>query len=335
MGETLDIPKVGPVKKPVVIGIVAVGAAYVGWRYYEARQAAAASTDATDTSGTFGDGGTLPTVPDAYTGQDVGYPDGTDTAGGTVDSYGFTGTTNSQWTQYVTTQLEQSSDWSYSSIVGALGQFIANKPLTTAQQQIVQAAIAVAGYPPEGQHSIIPGGDAPLTVAPSGVAVTATTSTTATVTFNRVAGAGYYRVYRSGASTNVGAGDGPPITVSGLQPNTSYSFAVAADTTSGTPGPKSASVTAKTKAVTLATPRTPTVGSITATSAAVSTGAVSGATGYNWYVNGVAHGHSDAPSYTLSGLKAKTSYRVSVAADNNSQSPGKQSAQKAFTTKAK
>jgi hypothetical protein len=264
-----------------------------------------------------------------------GSTDGSTTT--TTSDYGFTGTTNDQWTQYASTQLEQSDTWSYTDILTALGAFLSSKPLSDIQQQIVQAAIAVAGYPPVGTHTIVPGGNATITVAPTGLKVVSTTSTTADLAWNAVAGAGYYRLYRSGVSTNIGATDAgnTTITVGGLAPNTAYTFYVAADTTTGVPGPRSAGAAGKTAAVALKAPTTPKVSSITATTAKVATGAVSGATGYNWYVNNVAHGHTDAPSYTISALKKSTKYSVKVTADNASQAPGPASGSAAFTTKSK
>jgi hypothetical protein len=333
LGGNVTLPGIGPVKKKVVIAIGTVAGGFVLWRYWQARQEAAAPVAGDSDGDGFADGGTLPSVSGAVSGDNsYGLP-GQDT---TTDSYGFQGTTNSQWTQYATTQLSAASDkWSYGDIASALGAFINNKPLTSTQQDIVQAAIALAGPPPEGTHPIIPGGDTPITVAPTGLKVLSTTSTTVTLQWNKVAGAGYYRVYRSGSSTNVGATDAAnnSIVIGGLTPNTSYSFLVAADTTSQIPGPKSTPVTAKTKAVTLAKPTGVKVSSVTKTTAVASCTAVKGATGYLWYINHLAHGHSDGPKYTLQGLRANTSYKLSVKADTQTQGPGPESGQVSFRTK--
>ena len=112
-------------------------------------------------------------------------------------------------------------------------------------------------------------------------------------------------------------------------------LAVAAHAAAGTIGPRSSGATGTTKGVTLGTRRTPPVTDITKSSAKVSTSAVANANSYLWYINGIAHGHSDAPVYTVVGLKPKTNYRVSVAADTTTGAPGKQSAAKSFTTKSK
>lgn len=332
LGGTLTLPGVGPVNKKMVLGVGGVAAAYVLWRYYQARQADTTAVTGDSDGDGYADAGTLPGVSGAVSGTNsYGLSDGTSTS---TDTYGFSGTTNSQWTQYASTQLSAASDkWSYGDVVAALGAFIANRPLTTAQQQIVQAAIGLAGPPPEGTHPIIPGGDTPITVAPTGLKVTAKTSTTISLSWSAVAGADNYRVYRSGASTNVGGTNGTSIVISGLNPNTTYSFQVAADTTSGSPGPKSTAVKAKTSALTIAKPTGVKVSSVTKTSAVVSCTAVKGASGYLWYINNVAHGHSDGPRYTVVALKPNTSYKLSVKADTATQSPGPVSGQVSFKTK--
>lgn len=336
---SVNVPGVGGVDKRVILGVGGVAVVFIGWKWYQARGAASydpsADQAATD-PGFEGDGGTLPSVSGAVSGDNsYGLPDSS--SSNTTDAYGFTGTTNAQWTQYAAAQLAQASDsWSYGTVVSALGAFIANKPLTTTQQQIVQAAIAVAGYPPEGSHVIIPGGDTTITVAPTGLKVTSTTETTASLSWGAVAGADGYRIYRSGVSQVVGVANGTTGQVGGLQPNTSYSFQVAAFTGSGQTGPKSSSASGKTKAVALKAP-TIRVSSIAATAATVSWSKVSGATSYRIYVNGVPHGTADGglSSYRITSLKKKTKYRVTVRADTTNQPTGPESKPATFTTKSK
>jgi len=330
---SVDVPGIGGVPKVALVGIGGVAAVYVGWKWWQSSQAA---DEVTPEDPGFGDAGVLPPVAGAVPDDNSFGLD--DEQGPSGSDFGFTGTTNSQWTQYALAQLSQASDrWSYGDVSEALGAYLANRPLTQAQQQIVQAAIAVAGPAPEGSHVIVPGGNVPITVAPSGVRVVSTTSTTATIAWEPVAGAEYYRVYRSGASTNVGATDAGnhQIVVSGLKPNTEYGFQVAADTTGGTPGPKSAVAKGKTKAVSLKAPTGVRVSGITTTTATVSWSKVSGADSYRIYVNNVAHGAADAvhSSYKIQGLKRNTSYKVAVAADTTSQEMGPKSAAVPFKTK--
>jgi chitodextrinase len=333
LAGTITLPGIGPANKKIVFAVGGAGAAYVIWRYWQNSRSAAADTTATDPAAPgYTDPGTLPAVAGAVK-PDNGYGLPADDTGGGGGG-GFTGTTNSAWSQYAATALSGASDkWSYGDISSALGAYIANRPLTASQQDIVQAAIAFAGPPPEGTHPVIPGGDVPITVAPSGLKVVSTTATTATLSWSAVAGAGDYRAYRSGSATNVGTSRGTTITLGGLTPNTSYSFQVAAETASGRTGPKSGAVTGRTKPVSLAKPSTPRVTAITRSSAHVTVAAVKGATGYLWYLNGAERGHSDAPVQSLSGLKAGTTYRIAVRADTATQSPGPLSGPAVFKTK--
>lgn len=335
----VDVPVVGSVDKRVLLGIGGGAALFVGWKYYQARGSAAYDPNGEAVDPGMEDPGVLPGVSGAVSGDNsYGLPGDGSTGTGT-DAYGFHGTTNSQWTQYVTAQLTQSAKWEYTEIVAALGNFLANRALTSDQQSIVQAAIAVAGYPPEGSHVIVPGGNTKIMVAPTGLKVTAVTTTSVTLSWNKVAGAQSYRVYRSGASTNVGATDAAnnSIVVSGLQPNTAYSFQVAADSMSDVPGPKSSAVKTKTKAVSLKAPTGVRISSIAGTQATVSWSKVPSATSYRIYVNNVAHGTADGglSSYRIQGLHKKTRYSVKVAADTTNQAQGPASKPVSFTTKSK
>ncbi|MER7953065.1 fibronectin type III domain-containing protein [Streptomyces sp. NPDC096079] len=242
----VQLPGVGGVDKKVLIGVGALAAVFVGWRYYQARQGAAAE-EPTDPG--FEDGGTLPGVSGAVRdGNDYGLPegDGSGSGGGSVDDYGFHGTTNSQWTQYVAAKLSQDDKWSYATILAALGQYLADKPLTKAQIEIVQAAFAVGGNPPVGYHSVIPGGDVAVIVAPGGLIGVPGSDTAVSLRWNAVAGVTGYRVYRNG--TEAMSTSGPSASVTGLSPATSYSFAVAAVSSGGQVGPKSATVSVRTMA---------------------------------------------------------------------------------------
>lgn len=327
MPDTISIPQVGAVPKRTALLVGAAGAGVVVYLVYRQRQTAAA------------DAAAVAAAPpeDPYTGMtDTGSLDGS-VSGYATDQSSDTGTTgpttNAAWSQAAAESLAGSYDTQ--AITDALGRYLSRQPLSDLDQRIVQAAIAFMGYPPEGSYSLIPGGNSGMTVAPAGLRVTGTTATTATLSWSPVAGAGYYRVYRSGVADNIGATDASnhSITVGGLQPNTAYTFYVAADTTSGVPGPRSAGATGRTTATALKAPSRPTVSAITKSTAAVRTGAVHGAGYYRWYVNGTPHGASDSTTYTLTGLRAGSRYSVTVAADTTSQQPGPQSPAAEFTTK--
>jgi len=333
MADDVQVPKLGPMNKKVLIGVGVAAAGFVGYRYYVSRNDAAA-TDATTTDPGFEDPGALPSVTGAVPDDNL-FGSGSGTTS-TTDDFGFTGTTNDQWTQYVGTQLSQSDTWSYTDILTALGAFLAGKPLSDIQQQIVQAAIAVGGYPPVGTHTIIPGGNTSVTVAPTGLTSDTQTDTTIHLVWQPVAGADRYNVYRTDTGdTVVGVGSSPAATVAGLKGNTAYHFTVAAVGSNGTVGPRTPAYAVKTKATTLKVPTKPTVSAITATTAMGHTTAVPGADHYLWYLNRIAHGSSDQPSYTLSGLSKNKTYSLTVAADTTAQSPTAQSAGTSFKTKSK
>lgn len=336
LSGTVDVPVVGAVDKRVLLGIGGVAAVFVGWKWWQSRNSAAYDPEAEPVDPGMEDPGLLPGVSGAVRpGNDYGLPDGG--GKGSTDDYGFTGKTNSQWTQYATNQLVQSDRWGYQDIVTALGKFVSRRALSTSDQAIVQAAIAVAGNPPEGSLVIIPGGDTKVTVAPTGLKVVSTTSTSVTLSWGSVAGATSYQIYRSGASGNVGTSNSPTFTVSGLQPATSYSFQVAATSMSDAPGPKSSTVTVKTAGVTLKAPTGVKVSSVTKTTATVSWTKVANAQYYRIYVNGKPRGSADGglSSYRITGLSGKTRYYVQVAGDTTTANPGPPSAKVNFTTKSK
>ncbi len=325
----VKLPGIGKSKKWVVYGIGGTAAVYVGWRWWQASQSSGASDTATS-DGTY-------TSPD-LTDYGLSTSGGPLNVGGNTGNSTTDGTTgidnNAEWTQYATEQLTNAG-YDPAVVAAALGEFLAKRSLDKSEASIARTALAYAGQPPIGGPFPVNEAAATGTTslpAPTGLKVT-TGTTTATLTYNRVDGAGYYRAYRDGVSTNIGATDGTTITVGGLEPNKEYTFYIAADTTTGKPGARSTGVKAKTKAIVLATPATPTISGITSNSARATTKAVSGAKNYRWYLNGALRGSTDAPTYTFTGLKGKTTYQASVAADISTQSPGKQSGRKSFKTK--
>jgi hypothetical protein len=255
--KELNVPKVGPVNKKAVIIIAGGGAAFVLWRFIQARQASAAApapaaADTTDdTSDDSDDSADL----DSLDYGDV-LDDGDDTNTG-IGSYGFTGLTNSEWTQYAATQLEQDGTWSYTDIVTALGNYLNGIALTPTQQQIVSAALAVAGYPPVAptQGSAPVGTTSTPLPAPSGLRASSTTQTSVALSWSAVSGASGYYLYRNGAE--VGDVTGTTGTVSGLTAATSYQLAVAAYDVTGTAGSLSTAISVKTAAATSTTPTKP------------------------------------------------------------------------------
>lgn len=322
------MPGVGPVNKTVLLAVGGAGAAYVGWRYYQSRQAAAAPADSAD--GTFADAGSIPAVDGAYTGQDVGLPDSEPPSS---SDYGFTGTTNSQWVQYAAGQLSMSGAYDYGTVVVDLGIYLAGRPLSRDQITIVQAAIGVAGQPPEGSHPLIPGGDTPITVAPTGLTGHAITSTSVQLSWQPVAGAAGYRIWESGVAQVVGDSFTAGGQVGGLQPGTSYTFSVSAESDSGQDGPKSAGVTVRTPSLAVSAPTGVRVNNVQRTSASVIWNLVPGAETYDVYGNGIKRATVRGNQSTQGGLKPGTRYAFYVVAHSIGGGTSRPSATATITTR--
>lgn len=322
---TVQVPAVGRVKKQYVIVGAAVVAGIVGYAYWRSANSAPAD------------------IP-AYTEADVATEGITDTAGGAAGGSANSGglvvdnsttpDSDAEWSRQATELLGGSFDTG--ALAVALGKYITRQPLNAAEQNMVRAAIGALGYPPGGHYPIEAdmSSDPSTFGEPTGVKVTGSTASSVSLSWNKVAGAPGYRIYRADLGNEpIGDSADTKFEARGLQPNKAYTFLVAARTATGGPGPKSAPVTGKTATVKLGKPSTPTVSGITRTTAVVKTGKVTGADRYAWYINGVAHGSSDGPTYTVVGLKPNAAYQVSVAADNSTQAPGPQSSRKSFRTK--
>lgn len=243
---TVNLPKIGAVKKKTLLLIGIPFAGFVGWRWWQARNGAADYTETEPEDAGFEDPGMLPSVSGAVSDDNsYGLPDGGNAnTGGSIDDYGFHGTTNAQWTQYATTQLVASDVWSYTDIVTALGAFLDDQPLSATQIQIVQAAIAVAGYPPVGNHTIIPVTQTPVSLpAPTGFKASNVGQTSCTLTWNAVSGASKYTLSRDGVHFENSAD--LKSTPTGMKAGTSYTFTVAAVGMDGKEGSK-ATLTVKT-----------------------------------------------------------------------------------------
>lgn len=331
LGGSVNVPGVGGVNRGVLAAVVVAGAGVIAWRYLRPSSAAADDTGAVSD---FDVEGSVPGVLGAVSPTNS-Y--GLDDAGGGApapgtDSYGFRGTTNDQWSQYIVSQLSLTDRWNLADVMEALGNYLTGRPMTQLQQQIVSAGIAVAGAAPVGQHTIIPGGETTIRVAPSITGITAGQSSV-TIRHTLVSGASSYQVLRSGVSSPVGSGTGGTITVGGLEPNRSYTFTVRALNSSGKPGPSSGSRSAKTSAVVLGRPAKPRISSVTRSSAHASVPRVKGATLYLWYVDGHNSGKTENPTFGVHGLKPNTKHTIQVSADTVRGTAGPRSAAATFRTK--
>ncbi|MFD4370719.1 fibronectin type III domain-containing protein [Streptomyces sp. NPDC058486] len=174
--------------------------------------------------------------------------------------------------------------------------------------------------------------------APTGLTTTATTDTTASLSWNTVAGAASYHVFRNGTKVNTAPVTTATYTDTGLAAGTTYSYTVAAVDASGTAGTRSSAVDATTTGtpVTLPAPTALTVTGTTDTTASLSWNTVAGAASYHVYRNGtkVNAAPVTAATYTDTGLTAGTTYSYTVAAVDASGAVGARTAPVTATTGA-
>lgn len=158
--KTVKLPVVGTVNRglAVTIGVGGAGvAAYLIYRQRQkAKQAAAASAATAQASNAYGYGAYMS---NGYYGYGEFAPYGYGASGGFFPGYygyGVTqpqgggnipNTTNAQWSQAAISQLT-SEGYDSQTVSAALGAYITGNNLTAAQVPIVQAAIAIEGYPP-------------------------------------------------------------------------------------------------------------------------------------------------------------------------------------------
>jgi hypothetical protein len=332
MADDVTVPALGKAPKKVLIPVAVGAAAFIAWKYWQARNGTGADAGSSVTDGEFGAvdsaiPGVLGAVSPTNSYGDGGNPNDNGDSG--VGPGHFTN--NGQWTDYVVGKLSQSDKWSYTDIVTAIGNGLAGRPTTTEQQDIIRAAIAVGGQPPEGAIIIVPGGNTGITIAPTNAHLQSVSTSAAVIAFNSVPGAVRYTVYASGGG--VGIGTTSPVTISGLKPNTTYTMNVAATSAAGTDGPRSNNVTVKTQATSLKAPGTPSLVKATGDALVVKTTAVSGATGYRWLISGKTAAISQGVQATLAPLHRKTRYSVSVRAMIAGQPDGPASASRTFSTK--
>ena len=148
--------------------------------------------------------------------------------------------------------------------------------------------------------------------APANLHSVSTTATMITMAWNSVPGAAYYRVFRNGVY--VGFTYGTSYVSTGLTSNTTYSFRVAAMSATNLQGVYSAFANVKTLEAQLPAPTNLHAAAKTTTSITMTWNAVTGASYYRFYQNGIYLGKVFGTSYTSSGLSASTTYGFKVAA---------------------
>lgn len=319
---TVDVPKVGKVKKAYILVPAGLAGAYVLYRWYQASR---------------GDNEPAPGADGTYTSDDLSEY-GLSTTGGSTVVSGNTGNTstdatspdkiddNAEWTNKAV-ELLGNAGYDSGTVYAALGEFLARRALDKTEASIARAALAAAGQPPvNGPFSVIEEaatGTGTLAAPTNLRAWDKTTTTQIGMQWDPVPGAMHYRIYRTDLGTEpIGDSFDTKFWARGLQANKSYSFYVRAINGSGKEGGKSSVFTAKTGAVKLTKPTGLKASAITRTTFRVSCNKVAGAQYYRWYLQGKAAGASDQPYRDFTGLRTNTTYTVTVAADTANQTPG-------------
>lgn len=317
--------KPGQKKALVVVGVGA--AAFVTYKWFT-NSSSADTAPTTVTSSTDADGAATGII-----GSNVG---GDENVGNSSNSGSSLITTNDAWFNLAVDRLSNAG-WNEQVVQSALGEFLAGNALDSSEATIARAAVGAAGYPPNGPTSIkeAPGvTDASKLKAPTGLKVTATTDSSVDLSWLPVDGATQYRVYRSGASQNVGASADTKAHIGGLEPGKSYTFYVAGGVLNGKMGPRSSGVTAKTEARKLKAPTGLKVSKITKNSAYLTW---TPTYPYQYLIRrsgSSSTAESVDAATTLSGLKPGTKYSYQVAAvQEGSRTPGPWSSYVTFTTK--
>lgn len=160
-GGKIDIPGVGKVK-PVYAGAGLAAVAVLIILYYRRKNSAGSTTAAAQQTDPAGNTGPI----DPATGYVFGSPEdvaalaaaggstgggGSGTGGGgtTSDqvSNGPPFTSNAAWAQYAIQVLE-GNGYDAGTVTGDLGLYLSGSQVTADQEDVINAAIAVAGYPP-------------------------------------------------------------------------------------------------------------------------------------------------------------------------------------------
>lgn len=321
---TVQVPAIGRVKRQYVVAGAALVAGIAVYAYWQRAQAPVDYPAYDDTD----------VMTDGVTDTAGGVAGGSANSGGAATDSSTSPDSDAEWARQAREVLAGAFD--DAALATALGKYITRQGLSAVEQNMVRAAIGSLGYPPGGAYEIKSdtSGSPSTFQEPTGLRAVKVASTQVDLSWNKVPGASGYRIYRADLGDEpIGDSADTLFYARGLQPNRAYTFLVAARTGTGARGPKSQPLTVKTAAVKLGRPATPTVSKIGRTTVHVSTSKVPGAQYYRWYINGVAHGSSDGPSYDIQGLKPKTRYQVSVKADTTSQTPGPESGKRTFTTK--
>jgi hypothetical protein len=229
-GADVKVPVLGNVPKPVMIGgglAALVAGVYV---YIKKKKTATATAGSASAYGYSAYGYGYPNsqlIPSAYGyGNNYGYGQygyggmggsGSAGVGSPYPTYAYSPAhlvaTNAEWAQAATAYLTGNGAYTAAQCSQALGAYILGMPVNASEEEVISAAIAYQGYPPQpgsnnhppsinsvgttGQTGTTPaGGTTPTSLpAPTGLHVSPS-STTAPASWNKVTGAtGYVFIY--------------------------------------------------------------------------------------------------------------------------------------------
>lgn len=267
MPDTIKLPGVGPVKKPIVIAGVGILGGILVYAYWRRSQAPAPAltepipvdtTTDTTSSDYSGDSSQGPAGYNPYAYSPYGYdiygnplPQPTGLGGGTY-------TTNSDWAAAAEDAL-QNTGVDLATAAAAVSKVLGGLAVTSNQKDLFLQAVGLLGQPPQGYPTPIKVSDTgtgpPTTTYPPGMGLagpqglhaTAVGSTTVALAWASVPGAAKYRIYRRGASTHIGESTTQAYTVHWLKHGTSYWFHVRAVGHDGNYGNSSTEVHVTTK----------------------------------------------------------------------------------------
>lgn len=254
-----NVPVLGKVNKGTMVAALAAAGVVGGYMLYKHNKkkssTASTATPAANagTAGAYGYGQyaygyglTYPNA-DAYGYGAFGYGMYNPYSGGYVGAAGtpypqtIAVATNQEWVQEAVNSLK-TQGYDGQAIIGALALYITGQPVSSAQEAFVQAAIAVAGYPPQpGANGYPPainhqgapggggqGGGAGRLSQPHALHVSNATGNSIQIAWDNVNGATGYKVQlkKGGSNGQTVSGpfdsSGPFANFSGLQPKTKY-----------------------------------------------------------------------------------------------------------------
>lgn len=166
MASTVKLPVFGQVSKGKAAGVLVGGVAVSGFMIYryekKAKQTAAAQATTNKATAGYGYGtgygyGESSQYPAGYYGYGTGYGYGSSGGFNATGYYGYgvpepqggvAATTNAQWTQAAITQLTDEG-YNAESVSAALGAYTQGQSVTSAQEEMINSAIGIEGYPPD------------------------------------------------------------------------------------------------------------------------------------------------------------------------------------------